>query len=117
MQMSTRRRLVSGAVCLLILFYSISCGGDSPSAPSSASSICFNVSGFNVSVANLFRNGTPYSVNVQGLTGFNETVSQNNETHSLQWTNIRNNNTTRTVDSFNVRIDSRDFSYPADRCR
>ena len=117
MLLSTGNRLVSAAVCLVTLVFLVSCGGDSPSAPSSTSSICFNVSGFSVSIVNLFRNGSPYSTNVQGLAGFNETVSQNNETHSLQWTNIRNNTTTRTVDSFNVRIDGRDYSYPADRCR
>ena len=104
------------ACAVLAVLCVVSCGGGSPAAPSS-SSICFSVSGFNVTIPNLFKGGGSYNTNVEGLAGFTQTVSQNNESHSLVWTNIQNNYTTRTVDSFNARIDGKDYSYPANRCR
>ena len=63
------------------------------------------------------RSGS-YNVSLYGLLSSEETISKTGETpHSLVWTNIRGNYTTGTVDSFNVRIDGKDYSYPADRCR
>ncbi|HEY4612492.1 MAG TPA: hypothetical protein VII11_05880 [Bacteroidota bacterium] len=107
--------LATMAVVMLTGLFT-ACSEDEATEASSASSICFSVDGFNVTVRNLWSGGGSYSTNVQGLAAFSETVSQNNETHSLQWTNIQNNYTTYTVTSFNVKIDGKDYSYPANRC-
>ena len=102
---------------LVVVFLAIAqaCGGDDPTEPASRP-ICFTVSGFNVSVANMWRLGGSYQTNVQGLASFNETVSQSGETHTLVWTNIVNNYTSFVVTSFSVAIDGRSYSYPANRC-
>ena len=103
------RLLLAGFLC-----FTLSCG--SPTQPSAKESICFTVSGFNVSIANMWRSGAVHRSDVQGLTAFTETTSSGSETHTLEWTNIQNNYTTFTVTSFSVRIDGRSYSYPANKC-
>ena len=103
------------ALVLFVAFYT-SCKKDNPVEPS-APSICFTVSGFNVSVNHMWKNGSAQTENVQGLISFSSTTSTNSESHKMDWTNIKNDYTTFTVTSFNVRIDGVDYSYPANKCK
>jgi len=105
-------------VAALVLFFAFytSCNKDNP-ADSSVPSICFTVSGFNVSVNHMWKNGTAQTENVQGLISFSSTVSTGGESHKLDWTNIKNDYTAYTVTSFNVKIDGVDYSYPANKCK
>jgi len=102
----------------LVLFVALygSCSKDNP-ADSSVPSICFTVSGFDVSVNHMWKNGTAQTENVQGLTAFTSTVSTAGESHKMEWTNIKNDYTSYTVTSFNVKIDGVDYSYPANKCK
>ena len=113
----TRRKFIekSGKVLLTTSSFMViqSCSKKS-TEPDKA--ICFNVSGFNVYVHNMFSSGYTHHVNVQGLASFDETVSVDSETHSLEWTDITNNYDIFAVTSFNVKIDGKDYSYPADEC-
>ncbi len=107
-------RTVAFALLLAVVLCSLeSCGG---SATQPTQAVCFGVSGFNVSVLHMWRSGSVYSANVQGLISFTETTSSGGETHTLNWTNIHNDYTLFTVTSFNVTIDGTAYSYPANRC-
>ncbi len=111
-------RLLAPAVGALMLIATQACGGgggDESTGPSQAA-ICFSVNGFDVTVANLWNGGGSQTVNVRGLAAFDQTISRGSESHTLQWTGIQNNYTTQRVDAFNVRIDGRALSYPANRC-
>jgi hypothetical protein len=111
-------RMLTPAAGILLLVASLSCGGgdgDGAAGPQRRS-ICFSVSGFDVTVANMWQGGGTHTTNVRGLAAFTETVSRGGETHTLQWTNIQNNYTTQRVDAFNVRIDGAALSYPGNQC-
>jgi hypothetical protein len=108
--------IVEFTVVAIFMMQYTSCSKDNPANPS-APSICFTVSGFNVSVNNMWKNGTAQTENVQGLISFSSTVSTGSESHKLDWTNIKNDYITYTVTSFNVKIDGVDYSYPANKCR
>lgn len=105
-------------LCILItmLFcFALACKKDEPTE-TEASSICFTVDGFVVTVHNVWSGGQTHTVNVQGLASFDEEVSMGGETHTLEWTNIVNDYGSGVVVSFDVKIDGNDYSYPADKC-
>ncbi len=112
-------RWLARAAGVLLFVATESCGGggggDDTTGPPQRR-ICLSVSGFDVTVANLWNGGGSHTTNVRGLAGFNETISRGNETHTLVWTNIQNNYTTQRVDAFNVRVDAASLSYPGNRC-
>ena len=94
------------------------CNKDNPTDSSSSTpTICFTVSGFNVSVNHMWKNGSAQTENVQGLAGFTSTITSGGESHKMEWTNIKNDYNTNTVTSFNVKIDGVDYSYPANKCK
>ncbi|MBN2031249.1 hypothetical protein JW824_13525 [bacterium] len=105
----------------LILFSSmLCCDKKNPSEAEEQdqdSSLCFTVDGFDITVHNLWSYGGSYTVNCQGIVSFKVVTSVGNESHTLEWTNISNNYNTFTVDSFNVKIDGKDYSYPKDKCK
>ena len=105
----------AAAFILFVLSYT-SCSKDNP-ADSSAPSICFTVSGFNVSVNHMWKNGRAQTENLQGQVSFSSATSAAGESHTLDWTNIKNDYTIHVVTSFNVKIDGVDYSYPADKCK
>ena len=78
--------------------------------------ICFVVGGFTVYVRNMWIAGSSDFYDLQGLGSFDVETSSGNEHHTLHWTNIVNNYTTYTTDSFNVTIDGKAYSYPANAC-
>jgi len=110
--------MVEFAVLVLSVALYSSCSKDNPAdSTSSVPSICFTVSGFNVSVNHMWKNGSAQSENVQGLAGFTSTISSGGESHKLEWTNIKNDYSANTVTSFNVKVDGVDYSYPANKCK
>jgi hypothetical protein len=101
--------------CLTLTLVILQSGCSEDSATKSTP-ICFGVSGFNVHVYNMWTNGSIDFYNVQGVGSFNVETSSGGESHSLHFTNIVNNYTTYTTDSFNVTIDGKAYSYPANAC-
>ncbi|MCK4427071.1 MAG: hypothetical protein KAW16_01155 [candidate division Zixibacteria bacterium] len=100
---------------MMLICLTSSCSKDKPTeSKSKASPICFTVDGFKVTVHNMWSDSEAHTVNMKGFVSFNSTVSRNNETHKLEWTNIISDYIT--VLSFDVRIDGRDYSYPKDKC-
>lgn len=65
-----KSRFLVPAVVVMLAFVAPSCGGDGRTQPNPAPSICFTVSGFNVTVANIWTGGAGHNVNVQGLVAF-----------------------------------------------
>lgn len=114
----SRRKFIekSGKALLTTSSFSVILSCSKKSGTGSDSAICFTVGGFVVTVHNMWSDGSAYSVNVQGRISFNREVTRNNETHTLEWTNINNNYNINAVTSFDVKIDGRDYSYPADEC-
>lgn len=101
--------------CFLIIvciYFLLSCSKDNPTESQEA--ICFTVDGHDVTVHNLWKDGTSYTKNVGGLLSFNETTNRNNETHTLEWTNIQSD--FEKVYSFDVNIDGKSFRYPENAC-
>jgi hypothetical protein len=96
-------------VVLIMLFGVYGCSEDNPTEPKT---ITFSVDGFNVSIYNMWGDGSVHTENLQGLISFDQTVSRNNETHILKWTNIVCNYNQNCVVSFNVNIDGKDYRYP-----
>ena len=118
--MKNRKHHTQDVVACIIFLgaFWISCTKDNPAdSPASAPSICFTVSGFNVSVNHVWKNGTAQTENVQGLASFSSTTTAGGESHKMDWTNITNDYTLYTVTSFNVKIDGVDYSYPANKCK
>ena len=111
------RIIVSLLFVVPALTLSIACSKNSLTAASDPP-FCFTVSGFRVSVNHMWKNSTAAQTeNVQGLTSFTSTVSTNGESHKLEWTNIKNDYSTNTVTSFNLRIDGVNYAYPANKCQ
>ncbi|MCX6134384.1 MAG: hypothetical protein NTU47_11280 [Ignavibacteriales bacterium] len=108
--------LAKAAAFILFVVSCISCSKDNPADPSSQS-VCFTVSGFNVSINHMWKNGRAQTENLQGQVSFSSAVSTAGESHNLDWTNIKNDYTIHVVTSFNVKIDGIDYSYPADKCK
>jgi len=98
---------------MMLLCFIFSCEKDSPTQPE-ANVVCFTVDGHTVTLNNFWNDGTSYTKDLEGRISFDETTSRNNETHTLEWTNIIGDN--NNVFSFDVTIDGKDYSYPSDKC-
>lgn len=102
-------------VLLLMVFHLSGCSEDDATGPDNPS-VCFTVSGFEVTIYNMWEDGSDWSKNLRGYVSFNQTVSMNDETHSLDWSNIENNYTLNRTTAFDVKIDGTNYSYPEDAC-
>ena len=98
---------------MMLICFILSCDKASPTQ-SEPNVVCFTVYGHSVTLHNFWNNGTSYTKNVGGLISFNATITENNETHTLEWTNIISD--LNSVFSFDVIIDGEDYSYPRDKC-
>jgi hypothetical protein len=63
----------------------------------------------------MWSDGSVHEVDVQGRLGFDQTVTRNNETHSLSWSNIVCNYQQNCVIRFDVKIDGKNYYFPEGR--
>lgn len=98
---------------MMLLCFILSCEKESPTQPE-ANAVCFTVDGKVVTLHNFWNNGTSYTKDLEGRISFYETTTRNNETHTLEWTNIVSDY--NFVFSFDVTIDGEDYGYPRDKC-
>jgi len=102
-------RLFSSAIILLsLLLCVLSCKEESPTE--SAPPITFSIDGHKVTVHNLWKSGGSHTANTEGLISFIETVTRDNESHTLEWSNIVHE--WLAVTRFDVVIDGKDYRYP-----
>jgi len=100
---------------ILLLGLFVSCS-NSTEPERKTNPICFNVSPYEAKVVvyNLWQGSGSQQVDLTGIAAAEIKVSREGESHTMVFTNVVKDGWQ--IQSFNVVIDGRSYSYPANQC-